>query len=1145
MSQYLNSIEDIINNIISTIDKYSSYDNNAVLSTKAIQEIKEEINKYKKTSIRLTNNLSKTINFLNKEIKNTKKKYIKLSNEKEKELKELEESEKINISKSEIEKNQKIELLNEKLESDKRESIKKIQDNTINSKENLKYFINDYKETEKRLSFKNQSSKDYYNSSIIKYNDELDNILKNLDKAYSRIYINYDSETKALMNKYSRLIEEYNNQYKKIQKEREDYSKTFDKENKEFTINLNNEIRPLYDIKNRNIEQRRVIYSSEQNSSNIEKENKRHDLHNETNKITKDFIVNVKEIDSKIEEYKKEYNENRDNKINKTLYLILEEHKRLQFEVSELISKDNSLDTKKLIILKYKLFASKKEKLEAKLDNDLRTLEGNYLKTIENENFEKKQLELEKNSNIKKYIEEENTIIKQNQEYINKFEFNLKYDESKYKLTYDINSSILKHNFNIEQIKKKREKNIILAEYDIELQRISYKIKIAEANLEMTKSLNILVHEYEDKIYQKKKNFHTVYTMLEIERHKTLREYNENLYRLKLNEAKEELRFNTNLSNLKNKNYEIDINNELEINKKLSNIEILSFNNEHNKNKLNSEVLIINTKNEISSYLEEYKIVLLNELFNINFKIIQFETSNFYSLIKSMCVSIFKIIHIVDNSIGTKNEIIIDLRNFFIALKVNFINYLENITKCYKDNIKALIDENKKTLNNLYYDQIKEKYKSQYNNNLFNFKNKIQSTKEEIEKILDENTSYNKRLYALKYQYSNEKSYYKKIEIQNKTNKINKNTNKNNRKIKYYKSSIQKIQKEIEKSKNYYNKSIIKIQKSLNKELKSYYILFDDISEINIALLAKINNIINEENNSNNNIDYFIDLESKITKIMKTLNTTINSIYTSINDFKLKRFLELEKKNVILKNQKKNEEFTTASLIKEMKLEYTKNYKKSLKEYNDEINICKKNIQISNINSQKELSNLRDNYEKITKTLQDENINLGNYLYTTLYAVIENIKDLELDYHISIGDNNLNKYKSYKDELKDNEISLINRINELKRNEEKKLVIYEENIKANIKAYYASEAQSIIQENQEFHNLREKYKKDNTENYFLYRDNIAEADYAISFNKKNLNKNHKILDNELKLRIKEEYKKHKIQLKKIDKTIKRKKYFTN
>ena len=99
MSQYLNSIEDIINNIISTIDKYSSYDNNAVLSTKAIQEIKEEINKYKKTSIRLTNNLSKTINFLNKEIKNTKKKYIKLSNEKEKKLKELEESEKINIKK--------------------------------------------------------------------------------------------------------------------------------------------------------------------------------------------------------------------------------------------------------------------------------------------------------------------------------------------------------------------------------------------------------------------------------------------------------------------------------------------------------------------------------------------------------------------------------------------------------------------------------------------------------------------------------------------------------------------------------------------------------------------------------------------------------------------------------------------------------------------------------------------------------------------------------------------------------------------------------------------------------------------------------------------------------------------------------------
>ena len=50
---------------------------------------------------------------------------------------------------------------------------------------------------------------------------------------------------------------------------------------------------------------------------------------------------------------------------------------------------------------------------------------------------------------------------------------------------------------------------------------------------------------------------------------------------------------------------------------------------------------------------------------------------------------------------------------------------------------------------------------------------------------------------------------------------------------------------------------------------------------------------------------------------------------------------------------------------------------------------------------------------------------------------------------------------------------------------------------------------------------------------------------TIAFNKKNLNKSIKSLDNELRLLIKAENKKHKIQLKKIDKSVRKKKYFTS
>lgn len=157
MSQYLNSIKDILNNLISTIDKYSSYDSNAILPKITIEEIKKEIENIEKSSIKLTNNLNKSTNSLIKEANSNKKRFHQAVLEKEKEIKELDDLEKINISKSEIEKDQRIKLLNEKLEHDKKEAIKQIEENKNSSKETNKYFLNDYRETEKRLAFKNQS----------------------------------------------------------------------------------------------------------------------------------------------------------------------------------------------------------------------------------------------------------------------------------------------------------------------------------------------------------------------------------------------------------------------------------------------------------------------------------------------------------------------------------------------------------------------------------------------------------------------------------------------------------------------------------------------------------------------------------------------------------------------------------------------------------------------------------------------------------------------------------------------------------------------------------------------------------------------------------------------------------------------------
>ena len=147
---------------------------------------------------------------------------------------------------------------------------------------------------------------------------------------------------------------------------------------------------------------------------------------------------------------------------------------------------------------------------------------------------------------------------------------------------------------------------------------------------------------------------------------------------------------------------------------------------------------------------------------------------------------------------------------------------------------------------------------------------------------------------------------------------------------------------------------------------------------------------------------------------------------------------------------------------------------------------------------------------------------------------------------MSIGDCKNKIYqKSFKDELKEKENILTIKTNDIKKLEEKRLYLYEENKKADIRGYITQETQGIKQEILDYHNLKEKYKNQNTENYTSYKTNISDAEMTIAFNKKNLNKSIKSLDNELRLLIKAENKKHKIQLKKIDKSVRKKKYFTS
>lgn len=1146
MNQYTNSIDECLKSIIQAIEQYTNYDNNATLSKKTIADIKKEIEVLNEKSLLLLDIQAKRKTKIQEEIETDFNNLKKDKAKKDKEISTLEKNQIKEINLVTKDCDNQINEIEAKLKSERENINNEIEENEKLSIENLEYFINDFKETEKRLSFKNQSSRDSYNNCINRYNDNLDDRLKSIDKAYSRLYISYDADTKALINKYTKQIEDLKNQYQDKLKEKESYIKGFLKENKEDAIKLNDEIRPLYDEKNKKIEYRRQEYQKEQNLSNIEKENKKQEYHNESNKITKDFIVNIKEIDTKIEELTQAYNQNKNTKINSTLYTILEEHKKLELDVKELMNEldgSNDLKIKKLIKLKYKAFAGRKYRLEEKLNNELRNLEATMLRNVENENFERKKLELEKNREIKKYIEKENSLNKIYQEINNKSEYNLKCDEEKYKIQYDINSSTKKLAHSLEQTKKTKIKNIELAKFDEALENINFKIKNAEANLTITKSLNSYVHEYEDKVYLKKKNFFTVYNMLEIEKNKTIFEYNNNLYMLKLREAKEELNYNKTLANLKNKHFSIEKEKAHNITIEKANNEIININLKRDKAKLKSDITIGTTKQNNDHLFEKNKLTLIDSLYNLDYISFTNYTSSFYLLFKEGYSTIISIYSLIKESVESKTENIFEIRNFFISIKNSFIEYFKYISKYYTDFIKEVALNREKNIRELYYNELIENLKTKKQLKIDTIKRQISKDREAIEELKDNITFNKKKIYNLKNQDS--LTIISKLKLKKTKIDINKIILANNKSIRHLESNINKNQKNIDKAIINYNTQNKIIENKIKKGIKSYLNLYDDLIENLGNLFNKAENNLNRPNVENAN-SYFENLEVLLSKSYSLVNKEFSNIYLTINDFKIKRNKELDSKkkklkyviqyNEIKNNIHNNKEYNSLN----------EKYKIELKNNKNKIRSCELDYEKAKFNSHHELNQYQAEYNKITKNLQKMIIESGQSLYESLYAVIENMSYIENDFHYAIGDekNPNTKDKSLADEFKDNEYKLISRNNENKFESAKSLEIYIENKKQEIQNHEANEIQSIKQINGEYHLQEEKYKKQASENNVNLRASINECDNKILETKKNLNKDLRSIDNECKLLKKEDYKNYRNKLRKKEKSILKKKYIS-
>lgn len=1149
MSQYTISIDEMLKIVIQTIEQYSNYDNNAILPKKTIADVKKQVEMLNEKSINIIDNQTKE---KEKQLKLIQTELSKIKKDKSKQDKEcfaLEKSQKeeINIISRDCEK--KINEIYKALNLEKENINKEVYEKEKLEKENLEYFLNDYKENEKRLSFMNQSSKDSYNSCIEIYNKKLDDKLKKIDDDYSKLYILYDKNTKSLVKKYEKQIDDFTIEYQNKAKEKDEYNKNIKKEERDDAIKINDEIRPFYDEKNKKIENKRQQYQTKQNQLNIEKENEKQKLHNETNKITKDFIYDIKEIDSEIEELTQKFNTQKNEKINSTLYLILNDHKKVEADVKKLIEEideNNNLRIKKLIKIKYKAFAAKKYKHEKKLNIDLRNLELEYVKKVEERNLKRKKLEFIKNKEIKEYLESENCLNKIYQEKNNIYEYDLKCDEKQYKITYDISSSSKKRDHSHFQSEKKKISKAKVAEFDIALEEIDFQKKNTNINLNLTKALNTNVHEYEDNIYHKNKNFYTVYNMLEIEKNKTILDYNNNIYEQKLIAAKKELDYNNNLTNLKNKHFAVEMDKNHKINIEKENTKIINYQFDRDKAKLKSSITIENKKLENDHLNEKNKCLFIQKLYYEDYASIINYTSSFYLLFKEGYSTIVSIYNIIYSSVESKNENIFELRNFFISIKNAFIEYYKAISKHYTDLIRELVHDREKNIKELYYNDEIISLKAKKQEKIDQFKKCISKDNEQKEKFEDEITQQKKKIYSLeniKQVEHSFKSILSKIKIKRDKIEINKIILSKNKEIKYLESRIIKHNKNIDNANNDYKERLKLIDEKIKKEIKSYSNLYDDISENISGLFIKTEGYLNKPN-KNEPSTYFIYIENQLNKSYDLVNQEFSKLYLSINDFKLKRYNELQIKDKKLKYliQYKN-------LIKSFNDNKKRNilndeYKKKLNDNKNKIHACEVEYEKNKLNSKNELNNMQSEYNKTIRELKNNIIKEGQTLYDSLYAITANMYYIENDFHYSKGDQkNPNKNeKSLADIFNETENNLIEENRKNKDELEKKLRNYKDNKQQEVIGEINKANQNKKEIDKETAAQLEKYKKQANENENNRKNLINESENKNKETEKLRNKAIKALDNECKFLIKKETKNYRVMLKKKEKAILKKKY---
>lgn len=1019
MSDYSSSIKKLNDDLLAFINRYEVLDEKDPITNALLKKLKKLINSLNTTSNQYVAGLDKQLKsfdtFFNQIIEQCKNQQTEINQH-------------LNASLEVINNKyiKKINQLNDEINKFKFSSESKLTELKqdidffiISSRQRESIFETEYEENIKRYEYQIAAAKETYNQSIVSYNTQLEKSTSELSSSYSGLLHSFDESTEQLIERLNEKIEKCNQEFQEVSDKLTNVRNQMKEKFRQESIYLNDEIRVLMNEKNKTIINARTRYSKSQSTSAMEKENKRQEYQLESQKILKDFVYNMTELDEYTGKYKTMHNQNVEREKRKYFYKMLTLHERQNNEIQRIaengLYSNMELDkySKRLMRIKNRMYYKLNNQVKHAQFKQLKNFELLYQKEMENTRNNKALLDLDKTYSLKVLAEKEQSDNKYYQELNNIYENDMNLLIQISNMKYNQKANLVKCQSRIRNKGLEKDLDISEANFQKKLEMIQTSINKLKFEIDGAVELKKLVHQYEEDKYLKQMNHLSVTTLLEIEKCKVLDQYNHRQYAHNVLNSKTNLIYSKKKLEIENQQFEA-----------LSNIKIDQVKNILQRDTINAAYKIRedqiyeaedkSIQNRNTQYeLDSINHTVLCERFKAEIKIIHQIVSTFILLVREIEVFTAKILSVFFNSIHIRPQyfdvILVFISDFFKIVKEYYANLVSNLNEHECEVIYKRIEFEERFKFKSYYNDLLTTYENDRKrlltkqksiaDTLENYSKTVDTFKSRIYNLENQNNLIKQKIFSKQPRQQREANYK---ELQGNRQKMN-DLKKKIEDISRFKEILEKDYKTLSNDlwvldKEYSNR-VDEIKKMQYNSAISFYDLRRSLSKYSPEIISRMNLFMAKSQVQPIKYYNYSMIITTFKNRFNNLNSEIiQGIYTIIHEFyqDTSKAIERDKRLLLIKFKHDIEHIHTKSsnLIEENKKEYDKKVAVYIQEL--------KNLDVQYTAEEKRYAlmlkenDLQYNTE-VKQILEDKKQSLARF-YTEFYAMCDNLEGIISNY---------------------------------------------------------------------------------------------------------------------------------------------------